>query len=134
NKAALIWEGELGATRTLTYAELHRETVLLADALRKHGLEKGERVALYMVTVPEVVVAMLACARLGAVHTVIFGGFAADAIRDRIHDCLAKVVMKPDGGFRRGQVLPLKATVDRALEQPQAKSVTKTIVYQHLGH
>src|SRR4051812_46350772 len=119
NKAAIVWEGEFGATRTLTYAELYRDTVLLADALRAHGVEKGDRVAIYMGMVPEVAVAMLACARLGAVHTVVFGGFAADALRDRIHDCQAKVVITQDGGFRRGHVLPLKETVDRALVQPQ---------------
>src|SRR3954469_14537080 len=100
NKAAIVWEGELGATKTLTYAQLHRETVLLADALRKHGIVKGDRVAIYIDMVPEVAVAMLACARLGAVHTVIFGGFAADAIRDRIADCQAKVVITQDGGYR----------------------------------
>jgi acetyl-CoA synthetase len=134
NKAAIIWEGELGATRTLTYAQLHRETVLLADALRKHGVVKGDRVAIYMGMVPEVAVAMLACARLGAVHTVIFGGFAADAIRDRIHDCQAKIVITQDGGYRRGGVLGLKEAVDKALAQPQAACVEKTIVLQHLGH
>jgi len=134
NKAAIIWEGEFGAVRTLTYAQLYRETVLLADALRKQGVEKGDRVAIYMGMVPEAAIAMLACARLGAVHTVIFGGFAADAIRDRIHDSQAKVVITQDGGYRRGQVLALKEIVDKALAQPEAKSVTKTIVYQHLGH
>ncbi len=134
NKAAIVWEGELGATRTLTYAQLWRQVVLLADALHAHGVAKGDRVVIYMGMVPEVAVAMLACARLGAVHTVIFGGFAADAIRDRIHDSQAKVVITQDGGMRRGQVLALKETVDRALEQPQAASVEKVIVYQHLGH
>ncbi len=133
NKAAIVWEGEYGATKTLTYAQLHRETVLLADALRKQGVEKGDRVAICMGMVPEVAVAMLACARLGAVHTVIFGGFAADAIRDRIADSQAKVVITQDGGYRRGSVLPLKAAVDKALAQPQAASVQKTIVLQHLG-
>jgi acetyl-CoA synthetase len=134
NKAALIWEGEFGATRTLTYQELWRQVVLFADTLRAHGIQKGDRVAIYMGMVPEVAVAMLACARLGAVHTVVFGGFAADALRDRIHDCQAKMVVTQDGGFRRGQVLPLKATVDKALEHPNSRSVEKVIVYQHLGH
>jgi len=133
NKAAIIWEGEHGDTRTLTYAQLHRETVLLADALAKLGVEKGDRVAIYMGMIPEVAVAMLACARLGAVHTVIFGGFAADAIRDRVHDSQAKVVITQDGGYRRGNVLELKSTVDKALAQPQAKSVQKTIVFRLLG-
>ncbi len=134
NKAAIVWEGELGATRTITYAELHRETVRLADALAAHGVKKGDRIAIYMGMVPEVVVAMLACARLGAVHTVIFGGFAADAIRDRVFDSKAKVVITQDGGYRRGQTLALKETVDKALAQPESASVEKVIVYQHLGH
>ncbi|MDI1427879.1 acetate--CoA ligase [Polyangium sorediatum] len=133
NKAAIIWEGEYGETRTLTYAQLYRETVLFADALAKLGVEKGDRVAIYMGMVPEVAVAMLACARLGAVHTVIFGGFAADAIRDRVHDCQAKVVITQDGGYRRGNVLELKSTVDKALAQPQSASVQKTVVLRHLG-
>ncbi|WP_437936755.1 acetate--CoA ligase [Sorangium sp. So ce341] len=133
NKAAIIWEGEHGATRTLTYAQLHRETLLLANALKKLGIEKGDRVAIYMGMVPEVAVAMLACARLGAVHTVVFGGFAADALRDRIHDSQAKLVITQDGAYRRGQVVPLKATVDKALAQPEAKTATRVIVYQHLG-
>ncbi|APR84190.1 Acetyl-coenzyme A synthetase [Minicystis rosea] len=134
NRAAIIWEGELGATRTLTYAQLHREVVLLADAMRAHGIAKGDRVAIYMGMVPEVAVAMLACARLGAVHTVVFGGFAADALRDRIHDCQAKMVITQDAGYRRGNILSLKETVDKALEQPQTKSVENVIVYRHLGH
>ncbi|MFT3774091.1 MAG: acetate--CoA ligase [Minicystis sp.] len=134
NRAAIVWEGELGATRTLTYAQLHREVVLLADAMRAHGISKGDRVAIYMGMVPEVAVAMLACARLGAVHTVVFGGFAADALRDRIHDSQAKMVITQDGGYRRGHILQLKETVDKALDQPESKSVEKVIVYQHLGN
>jgi acetyl-CoA synthetase len=134
NKAAILWEGELGQTRTLTYAQLYRQTVLFADVLRRYGVGKGDRVVIYMGMVPEVVVAMLACARLGAVHTVIFGGFAADAIRDRIHDSQARLVITQDGGHRRGEVLGLKDTVDRALDQREAASVEKVIVYQHLGH
>lgn len=133
NKAAIIWEGEYGETRTLTYAQLFRETVRLADAIRAQGVEKGDRVAIYMGMVPEVIIAMLACARLGAVHTVVFGGFSADALRDRIHDSQAKLVITQDGGYRRGQVLALKETVDRAVAQPQAKSAEKVIVYRHLG-
>ena len=133
NKAAIIWEGEHGATRTLTYAQLHREVVLLADAMKRLGIEKGDRVAIYMGMVPEVAVAMLACARLGAVHTVVFGGFAADALRDRIQDSQAKLVITQDGASRRGQVVPLKETVDRALAQPASRSATHTIVYRHLG-
>jgi acetyl-CoA synthetase len=133
NKAAILWEGELGATRTLTYAQLHRETVLLADAMTRLGIEKGDRVAIYMGMVPEVAVAMLACARLGAVHTVVFGGFAADALRDRIQDSQAKLVITQDGAYRRGNIVPLKDTVDKALAQPEAKSATQVIVYRHIG-
>ncbi|WP_156338159.1 acetate--CoA ligase [Chondromyces crocatus] len=133
NKTALLWEGENGDTRKLTYAELHRQTVLLASALKQLGIEKGDRVAIYMGMIPEVAVAMLACARIGAVHTVVFGGFSADALRDRIQDSQAKLVITQDGASRRGQIVPLKNTVDRALEQPEAKSATKTIVFRHFG-
>jgi acetyl-CoA synthetase len=132
-KAAIVWEGEMGATRTITYGELHREVVLLADALKRMGVEKGDRVAIYMGMVPEVAVAMLACARIGAPHTVVFGGFAADALRDRIQDCGAKVVITQDGGYRRGGVLKLKEVVDAALAQPQAACVQKCVVLRHLG-
>ncbi len=133
NKAAIIWEGEFGATRTLTYAELHRETNALADALKRLGIGKGDRVAVYMGMVPEVAVAMLACARIGAVHTVVFGGFAADALRDRIFDSKAKLVITQDGAYRRGQIVPLKDTVDKALAQPQSASVQHVLVYRHIG-
>ena len=133
NKAAIIWEGEQGDTRTLTYAQLHRATIRLAGALVKLGVEKGDRVAIYMGMVPEVAVAMLACARIGAVHTVVFGGFSADALRDRIQDCQAKVVITQDGAYRRGQIVRLKDTVDAALAQPAAASVVKTVVFEHLG-
>ncbi len=133
NKAAIIWEGEMGSTRSVTYGELHRETIRLANALARMGIGKGDRVAIYMGMIPEVAVAMLACARIGAVHTVVFGGFAADALRDRIADCQAKVVITQDGGYRRGNVLALKEVVDRAVAQPEAKSVEKVVVFQHLG-
>ncbi len=132
NKAAIIWEGELGGSRTLTYGQLHREVVRFANALATDGVKKGDRVAIYMGMVPEVAIAMLACARLGAVHTVIFGGFAADAIRDRVADCGATFVITQDFGYRRGQLLPLKETVDKALAQEQAKGVEKVFVYKHI--
>lgn len=132
-KAALIWEGEFGDERTVTYGQLHRQVCLLAKALKRQGIAKGDRVAIYMGMVPEVVIAMLACARVGAVHTVIFGGFAPDAIRDRIEDCKARFVITQDGGYRRGHVLHLKEAVDKAVCQPQAKSVERVIVYRHLG-
>jgi acetyl-CoA synthetase len=128
---AIVWESEPGETRTLTYAELHTRVVELAAALRELGAKKGDRVAIYMGMVPEVVVAMLACARIGAPHTVVFGGFAAESLRDRINDCQARFVLTQDGGYRRGGVVPLKATVDQAVEN--TPSVEKVIVYRRLG-
>ncbi|MDQ2645619.1 MAG: acetate--CoA ligase [Myxococcota bacterium] len=129
--AALIWESEPGETRRLTYAELHQRVVELAAALRGLGVKKGDRVAIYMGMVPEVVVAMLAAARIGAPHTVVFGGFAAESLRDRINDCAAKVVLTQDGAYRRGGVVPLKATVDKAVEA--TPSVEKVVVFRRLG-
>jgi acetyl-CoA synthetase len=133
NKAAILWEGEDGTTRTITYAQLHRQVVDLARGLRHLGVGKGDRVAIYMGMVPEAAVAMLACARVGAIHTVVFGGFAPDALRDRIADCSAKVVLTQDAGFRRGKLLPLKAVVDDALEAPQTKCVEKVVVLRRVG-
>src|ERR1019366_8080238 len=106
-KAALVWEGEPGDSRTLTYFELHREVVRLAAALTDLGVKAGDRVAIYMGMVPEAAIAMLACARIGAPHTVIFGGFSADALRDRINDCGCKLLLTQDGAYRRGHVLHL---------------------------
>jgi acetyl-CoA synthetase len=115
NKAAIIFEGEPGDTRTLTYQQLHREVCKFANALKKLGIDKGDRVTIYMPMVPEAAIAMLACARIGAVHSVIFGGFSADAVADRNNDAGAKLVITADGGYRRGKVVPLKANVDEAL-------------------
>src|SRR3990172_7248667 len=123
-KAALIWEGEPGDTRTLTYWDLYRDVNRFAAALRKHGVKKGDRVTLYMPMVPELAVAMLACSRIGAPHSVIFGGFAPDAIRDRIHDADSRILITADGGYRRGGVVPLKKTADEALNEcPDVKTV-----------
>ena len=130
-KPAIIWESEPGESTILSYEELHRKVVEFTAALRKLGVVKGERVAIYMGMVPEVVVGMLACARLGATHTVVFGGFAADSLRDRINDCQAKVVLTQDGAYRRGNVVELKSTVDKAVEQ--TPSVEKVIVFRRLG-
>jgi acetyl-CoA synthetase len=117
NKAAIIFEGEPGDTRTLTYHQLHREVCKFANALRKLGIDKGDRVTIYMPMVPEAAIAMLACARIGAVHSVIFGGFSADAVADRNNDAAAKLVITADGGWRRGKIIPLKANVDEALSK-----------------
>ena len=116
NKAAIIWEGEPGDRRTLTYFELHREVCRFANVLKTLGVEKGDRVAIYLPLVPEAAVAMLACARIGAVHSVVFGGFSADALRDRINDSACSVLITADGGYRRGQIVPLKQMADEALK------------------
>jgi acetyl-CoA synthetase len=117
NKAALIWEGEPGDRRTWTYFDLWREVNKFGNVLRGLGVGKGDRVAIYLPLVPEAVVAMLACARIGAVHSVVFGGFSAEALRDRIVDAQAKVLVTADGGFRRGGLLPLKHDADYALRE-----------------
>jgi len=115
NKAAIVWEGEPGDVRTLTYGQLHAEVCRFANALLALGVAKGDRVALYMPMIPELPIAMLACARIGAPHSVVFGGFSAEALRDRIEDVGAKLVVTADGGYRRGAPYPLKPAVDAAL-------------------
>ena len=130
-KAALVWEGEPGDTRTLTYFELHREVVRAAAALADLGVAPGDRVAIYMGMVPETVVAMLACARVGATHSVIFGGFSSEALRDRINDCGAKVLLTQDGAWRRGSVVPLKKMADEAVAQ--TPSIAKVVVLRRIG-
>jgi acetyl-CoA synthetase len=117
NKAAIIFEGEPGDSRTLTYQQLHREVCKFANALKNLGIGKGDRVTIYMPMVPEAAVAMLACARIGATHSVIFGGFSADAVADRNNDAGAIAVITADGGWRRGKIIPLKANVDEALNK-----------------
>jgi len=128
NKAALIWEGEPGDRRTLTYFDLHREVCQFANVLKSLGVKKGDRIALYMPLIPELAIAMLACARIGAVHSVVFGGFSADALRDRIQDQQASVLITADGGYRRGQILPLKQTADEALKD--TPSIRHVIIVQ----
>jgi acetyl-CoA synthetase len=128
NKAAIIWEGEPGERRTLTYHQLHRETCVFANILKRNGVKKGDRVLIYMPLIPEAVVAMLACARIGAVHSVVFGGFSSESIADRIADSGATVVVTADGGYRRGQVVSLKQNVDHALEK--AQGVRRVIVFR----
>jgi acetyl-CoA synthetase len=132
HKAALIWEGEPGETRTLTYLQLHREVCLFANALKGLGVQKGDRVAIYMPLVPEAAVAMLACARIGAVHSVVFGGFSSDSLRDRINDSACKVVVTADGGWRKGAVLRLKDAVDEAVKS--CPSVSAVVVLRRCGN
>ncbi|HEY0430673.1 MAG TPA: acetate--CoA ligase, partial [Pyrinomonadaceae bacterium] len=131
NKAALIWEGEPGDQRTLTYQQLHSEVCKFANVLKRNGIEKGDRVALYMPLIPELAIAMLACARIGATHSVIFGGFSSAALIDRINDASCKVVVTADGGWRRGSEVKLKAAVDVALKQ--TPSVKACIVVRRTG-
>ena len=123
-KAALIWEGEPGDTRTLTYWDLYREVNRFAAALKRRGVKKGDRVTIYMPMVPETAIAMLACTRIGAPHSVIFGGFAPDAVKERVHDAESTVLITADGGWRRGSIVPLKKNVDEALREcPEVKTV-----------
>jgi acetyl-CoA synthetase len=130
NKAAFIWEGEPGDRRTLTYFDLYRQVCQFANVLKSLGVKKGDRVALYLPLIPELAVAMLACARIGAVHSVVFGGFSAESLRDRINDSRCKVLVTADGGWRRGQVVPLKQMADEALKD--TPSIEHVIVVQRL--
>jgi len=130
NKAALIWEGEPGDSRTLTYAQLHREVCQMANVLKQLGVAKGDLVGIYMPMIPEAAIAMLACARIGAPHTVVFGGFSAEALRDRLVDGKAKVVITADGGWRKDAIVPLKEQVDKALANNQVPTVTNVLVVE----
>ena len=132
NKAAIIFEGEPGDVRTITYKQLSMHVCRLAHVFENMGINAGDRVAIYLPMVPEAIVAMLACARIGAVHTVIFGGFSAEAIKDRINDCKAKLVITADGGWRRGKVIELKSVVDRAIEG--TPTVQTVIVLKRTGN
>ncbi|MBI4442254.1 MAG: acetate--CoA ligase [Acidobacteria bacterium] len=124
NKAAIIWEGEPGDDRVLTYADLYREVNKFANVLKKLGVRRGDRVAIYMPMIPELAIALLACARLGAPHTVVFGGFSPESLQGRINDAEARVVITADGGYRRGGIVPIKQNVDEALKQcPAVKDV-----------
>jgi acetyl-CoA synthetase len=131
NKAALIWEGEPGDRRTLTYFDLHRQVSTFANVLKSLGVSKGDRVALYLPLIPELAIAMLACARIGAVHNVVFGGFSAESLRDRINDSQCRLLVTADGGFRRGHVVALKQVADEALTD--TPSITDVVVVQR-GH
>lgn len=131
NKVALYWDGEPGDSRTLSYAELYREVNKFASILRKLGVRRGDRVALYLPMIPELPIFMLACARIGAPHTVIFSGFSTGALADRVNDVQAKIIITADGGYRRGKIIPLKKLVDGAMET--ARSVEKVVVVKRTG-
>ncbi len=146
NKAALIWEGEpagvgiVGEERTLTYRQLHREVCRFANVLKRHGLKRGDRVLIYLPMIPEAAIAMLACTRIGVVHSVVFGGFSAQSVADRIHDSQARMVITADGGFRRGAVVALKKNVDDALAIKDAegnllaRTIEKVIVVRRANN
>src|SRR5262249_11551206 len=131
NKAALIWEGEPGDDRVLTYRDLYREVNRATAVLQRLGVKKGDRVAIYMPMIPELPIALLACARLGAPHSVVFGGFSPAALRDRINDCQAKVLITADGGYRRGSIVPLKDNADAAVAE--CPSIEKVLVVERVG-
>ena len=127
DKPALIWEGEPGDSRTLTYEELHREVCQMANAIKSLGVKKGDRVGIYMPMIPEAAIAMLACARIGAAHSVVFGGFSAEALKARLQDAEAKLVITADGGWRKDKIVPLKDAVDNAIAS-DVPSVTNVLV------
>ena len=128
NRAAIIWEGEPGDQRTLTYWDLYREVQKFANVLKSLGVGRGDRVGIYLPLVPEAAIAMLACTRIGAIHSVVFGGFSPESLRDRMNDAQAKVLVTSDGGYRRGQIVPLKRNADKALEE--APTVQHVVVVQ----
>ncbi len=131
NKAAIIWEGEPGDSRVLTFGMLQREVNRFANALKSLGVKKGDRVAIYLGMVPELPIAMLACAKVGAPHSIVFGGFSPDSLRERINDAQAKVLVTADGAWRRGTVVPLKANADEALKE--TPSIEKVVVVERVG-
>jgi acetyl-CoA synthetase len=131
NKAALIWEGEPGDLRTLTYFDLYRQVSAFANVLKSLGVTKGDRVAIYLPLIPELAIAMLACTRIGAVHNVVFGGFSAESLRDRINDSKCRLLITADGGYRRGQIVPLKQVSDEALLD--TPSIEHVVVVQRGG-
>ena len=128
NKAALVFEGEPGDRRTLTYWDLYVGVNQFANVLRSLGVRKGDRVAIYLPMIPEAAIAMLACARIGAIHSVVFGGFSPESLRDRINDSQCKVLVTADGGYRRGSIVPLKRNADKALEE--TPSIEHVVVVQ----
>lgn len=132
DKVAIYWEGETGATRTLSYGDLYEEVNAFAAVLKKLGINKGDRITIYLPMIPELTVAMLACARLGAVHSVIFSGFSSQAIADRVNDSKSRLVITSDGGYRRGKILPLKEVVDEAAQS--CPDLEKVLVIKYTKH
>ena len=131
DKTAILWEGEPGEIRKISFRELHAEVGKFANVLKSLGVKAGDRVAIYMPMIPEAAVTMLACTRIGATHTIVFGGFSADSLRDRINDCGAKLCVTADGGYRRGKVVPLKANVDKAVAQ--TPTIERCVVVRRTG-
>jgi acetyl-CoA synthetase len=132
NKAAIIWEGEDGSNRTFTYQSLHHHVCKFANVLKKYGVKKGDRVCIYLPMVPELAISMLACARIGAIHSIVFGGFSAESLKDRILDCGAKILITSDGSFRAGKTIPLKDNADKALKS--CPNIEHVFVVQRTGH
>jgi acetyl-CoA synthetase len=134
NKAAILWQGEDGIERVLTYWDVYREVNKFANVLKELGIKRGDRVAIYLPMIPELIVSVLACARIGAIHSVVFGGFSADALRDRINDAEAKALITADGGYRRGQIVPLKHDADYALAgAPSVEKVSSNREFRSAG-
>ena len=133
DKTAIIFEGEKGDTRSITYQQLHQDVCQFANALSALGVQSGDRVVIYMPMTPEAVVAMQACARIGAIHSVVFGGFSAESLKDRIEDAGAKLLITADGGFRGGKIVELKQAVDKALDHG-CETIEKTVVLKRTGH
>jgi acetyl-CoA synthetase len=131
---AIIWEGDDPARDlTITYRELHLRVCKFANALKKLGAKKGDRITIYMPMIPEAAVAMLACSRIGAVHSVVFGGFSPDALAGRIHDCNSNIVITADQGMRGAKAIPLKDNVDAAAQHPEVKTLEKVLVVRNTG-
>jgi len=132
DKIAYIWEGEMGEIKTYTYYQLYQEVNKLAKIFKEYGIEKGDRIAVYLPVIPELPITLLAAARVGAIHTVVFSGFSSEALADRINDCEAKILVTADGSFRRGKIVEIKKNADRALET--TPSIQKVIVVKRTGH
>lgn len=130
-KTAIFWENETGDASSLSYEELYRLVNKFSNVLKSLGIQKGDTVVIYLPMIPEAIIAMLSCARIGAIHTVVFGGFSAKALKERLADAGAKLLITSDGGYRKGIIIPLKETADQALEE--CPTVQNTIVIKHIN-